>query len=690
MLKLFLVDSEQNRTVVPLLRSEITIGRGEGNTIRLTDQNISRVHARLVRTATGYALEDLSRYGVLGPSGPIVGQTPVRSGETYRIGDYVLEFKEERASLPLPTARPKPAVDASTQRVAAPETDSLAPSALAPEHAASPVKAEVVTPADTGTAVFLSGDIDAALSGLGADVQAAPTSVRPAPELPPAESGGATAGSIAVEPEPAFVTGNVVPLLPPPAPPATASSTPVFEEPNVVPAPVPSEAPKATMTLRPTSVQAMKLVGQTSPFAGAELHLTTPRLVLGSGAACDVVLEHAGIAPEHVAFRYDGSAWWVDALSGQVRLDGDLVPTSKLWRGAVVTVGGLDFRFAEPNERLSVRLAPLASDVARSETGEGANAFDEAILKRGKRNQAIGLAVGAALTAGVIGLLAMGGEEKSSTAVSEGSALAAAPAPSVQAGSPGSGAGAAGGSGQAAGSGSGDGSGAVVAADDRDAGANATVATAAQAAADAKAAAEAERAGQVAAAAQAEADRKAAADAERAARAAAAERAEAERKAAADAAKTAREAKAAEAAAARASSRGSTRPPARSVTPPRSTQPPASARATAPTKAAPPAPFQEITPPAAAEPQGPTATSLISDAKRAAVQNNRRDAVKFLEQARRLDPKNAEVNQLLFSNYRALGNTLRASEAVKRYLALKPNDPHRSDYEKWLEQNATP
>jgi predicted Zn-dependent protease len=72
------------------------------------------------------------------------------------------------------------------------------------------------------------------------------------------------------------------------------------------------------------------------------------------------------------------------------------------------------------------------------------------------------------------------------------------------------------------------------------------------------------------------------------------------------------------------------------------------------------------------------------------VQNNRKDAVKFLEQARRLDPKNAEVNQLLFSNYRALGNTLRASEAVKRYLALRPNDAQRGDYEKWLEQNATP
>lgn len=78
----------------------------------------------------------------------------------------------------------------------------------------------------------------------------------------------------------------------------------------------------------------------------------------------------------------------------------------------------------------------------------------------------------------------------------------------------------------------------------------------------------------------------------------------------------------------------------------------------------------------------------MDQARRAAVQNNRRDAVKFLEQARRLDPQNADVNQMLFSNYRALGNTLRATEAVKRYLALRPNDSHRADYERWLEQNA--
>jgi pSer/pThr/pTyr-binding forkhead associated (FHA) protein len=703
MLKLFLVDGEQNRTVVPLLRSEITIGRGEGNTIRLTDQNISRVHARLVRTASGYALEDLSRYGIEGPNGPIRGTTTVASGETYRIGDYLLEFKEERASLPLPAARPRPTL--STPATSAPGSSAFASTESAPVAAS-------LTPPGTGTAVFLADDIDNALSALDSK-PSAPSAPSEAASMP-LEFGGSTAGSLAVEPEPVVERPSSVTssLQPPAAPPATSPSTVAISAPSSASEEVATEPARSTMTLRPTSVQAMKLVGQTAPFGGAELQLTLPRLVIGSGASCDVVLEHNGIAPEHLALRYDGTSWWADALSGQVRVDGDLVPTSKLWKGAVITLGGLDFRFADPLERQSVRLAPLpapataaAASWSPPATRDVDGEFDAAVLNRGKRNQKIGIGVGVALALGIVGLLATGGKDEA--APSAGSGVAEAEvvkvAPSIAAGS-GSGAALV----AAAGSGSGAGvaevaavapDAAAKAAEEAKLAADAKAAEEAKAASDAKIAQEAKAAADAAAlarTAQAAADKKAAAAAERAEKAAAARQAAADRKAAADAAKADRAAKAAEAAAARAArqapkqaapARAATPAPARAAAPaPAPARPPAAA----PAKATPPAPFQEVAPAAPAAPPAPTAASLISDAKRAAVQGNRRDAVKFLEQARRLDPKNAEVNQLLFSNYRALGNTLRASEAVKRYLALKPNDSQRGDYEKWLEQNATP
>ena len=47
MWKLVIEDDEGKRTVVPLSRDDYTIGRQEGNTIRLTERNVSRTHGRV-------------------------------------------------------------------------------------------------------------------------------------------------------------------------------------------------------------------------------------------------------------------------------------------------------------------------------------------------------------------------------------------------------------------------------------------------------------------------------------------------------------------------------------------------------------------------------------------------------------------------------------------------------------------
>ena len=44
MFKLSIEDDEGKTTVVPLARDEMTVGRLEGNTIRLTERNVSRKH----------------------------------------------------------------------------------------------------------------------------------------------------------------------------------------------------------------------------------------------------------------------------------------------------------------------------------------------------------------------------------------------------------------------------------------------------------------------------------------------------------------------------------------------------------------------------------------------------------------------------------------------------------------------
>ncbi|MFW5968217.1 MAG: FHA domain-containing protein, partial [Persicimonas sp.] len=65
MYKLVIADDEGSKSTVPVVRDEITIGRKEGNTIRLTERNVSRRHARVVRNNGRVYIEDVAaRYGI--------------------------------------------------------------------------------------------------------------------------------------------------------------------------------------------------------------------------------------------------------------------------------------------------------------------------------------------------------------------------------------------------------------------------------------------------------------------------------------------------------------------------------------------------------------------------------------------------------------------------------------------------
>jgi hypothetical protein len=72
MWKLVIEDDEGNRTVVPLTRDQYSIGRRDGNTIRLTERNVSRDHARLVKKpalAAGAAGANGAANGAAGADG---------------------------------------------------------------------------------------------------------------------------------------------------------------------------------------------------------------------------------------------------------------------------------------------------------------------------------------------------------------------------------------------------------------------------------------------------------------------------------------------------------------------------------------------------------------------------------------------------------------------------------------------
>lgn len=130
MWKLVIEDDEGKRTVVPLTRDDYTIGRQEGNTIRLTERNVSREHGRIKRKRNGspppvppsatnghgkdnFFLEDRSSYNGLFVNGLRVAHTQdLQHGDLIQIGDYRIVLQDdaaaavETAAIPITTTEP--------------------------------------------------------------------------------------------------------------------------------------------------------------------------------------------------------------------------------------------------------------------------------------------------------------------------------------------------------------------------------------------------------------------------------------------------------------------------------------------------------------------------------------------------------------------------------------------------------
>ncbi|WP_232537078.1 FHA domain-containing protein [Cystobacter fuscus] len=115
------------------MRDEITIGRQEGNTIRLTERNVSRRHARLLRQNGHVLVEDLGSYNGVRINGErIQGPAQVGDGDLIQIGDYDLAVQREVPQPIAPTIR----VPASALQAAIAQAESAAAAAAAAESAA--------------------------------------------------------------------------------------------------------------------------------------------------------------------------------------------------------------------------------------------------------------------------------------------------------------------------------------------------------------------------------------------------------------------------------------------------------------------------------------------------------------------------------------------------------------------------
>jgi pSer/pThr/pTyr-binding forkhead associated (FHA) protein len=98
MWKLVIEDDEAKRTVVPLTREDYTLGRKEGNTIRLTERNVSRTHGRLFMSLEKgvYVVEDFASYNGVHVNGlRVIQSQDLSHGDLLQIGDYRILLQDD-------------------------------------------------------------------------------------------------------------------------------------------------------------------------------------------------------------------------------------------------------------------------------------------------------------------------------------------------------------------------------------------------------------------------------------------------------------------------------------------------------------------------------------------------------------------------------------------------------------------
>jgi pSer/pThr/pTyr-binding forkhead associated (FHA) protein/tetratricopeptide (TPR) repeat protein len=123
-LKLHIRDDDGRLTIVPVVRDSITIGRSEGNTIRLPERNVSRQHARLLQDDGMLYLEEVrSRYGTRVNGDPIGGRRAVNPGDVIEIGDYRLALHEDTNEIAVKTTSEMPILDRDDTPIAIPRSE---------------------------------------------------------------------------------------------------------------------------------------------------------------------------------------------------------------------------------------------------------------------------------------------------------------------------------------------------------------------------------------------------------------------------------------------------------------------------------------------------------------------------------------------------------------------------------------
>ncbi|MFN2545927.1 MAG: FHA domain-containing protein [Myxococcales bacterium] len=368
-MKLIIEDDEGRKTVVPMVREEITIGRQEGNTIRLTERNVSRRHARLVKDNGSILIEDLGSYNGVRVNGEkIAGPTKIKEGDLVEIGDYDLGIQGKLDEKP-----------ATSPGVSAPRQATVPPGTMKAPAAARPV------------------------------------SIPPQPAPPP--QAAATA-------QESIPTAPAQPPLQSSTPSASAGgATAIIRVSDIM-----KQAPQVeARDLQRTEMP--RLVGLAGPQRGKEYYLMRSEVKFGRTDENDISIDHQSVSRQHAKFVLDQGQWKVidNKSANGVRVNGEDYAVSNLKPGDTIELGHLKFRFCGPGEKFTPPpdtsgeqaavkggMKPTTAELiaGASQPGRGIPGQAKAAAKAGPPMALIGGIVGAVVVIGIIAFLVIGRGKK--------------------------------------------------------------------------------------------------------------------------------------------------------------------------------------------------------------------------------------------------------------------------------------
>lgn len=299
--KLIIEDDEGKTTIVPLIRDEITIGRKEGNTIRLTERNVSRRHAKLLKNNGAVLLEDLGSYNGIKVNGSRVKDpVEVNEGDRIQIGDYILALKVD-----------------SQRAVAADPFEEMKTIPMEKEE----VEANI---AEQELASQARDTLNEKIPSSGTSPQ-------------PAQPQGAEAPS-----------------------PATEESLPgaATQQPQQKADLVDEEAKSQAQQ------PAGRIVMVSAPSRGKEFTLESEATIIGRWPENDLVVDHQSISRHHAKILREDNHYTIVDMGSQngVLVNGEKYDRVELRKGDMIDLGHVRFRYVAPNEDYDISLDLLGKE----------------------------------------------------------------------------------------------------------------------------------------------------------------------------------------------------------------------------------------------------------------------------------------------------------------------------------------